>query len=252
MNTECPSFKIALPKVLWVYLPIAICIYPYVLHVPHLNWEEGLYREFGLIENSTLVMLAVAVYYGLRLCWRADNPYQRTWFIILTVGTFYFLGEELSWGYHFFNWHTSDAWNAINAQDETNLHNLRGMYHVLLDRLPRELLSIASLVGGFFVPMYFMKRGSTFDSRSFNHWIWPSYVCGITGLLANSIALPGKIAHGLHKQLPPFFRVDTGEPKEALLALFILLYMIGSAKYFSQTTAWQSDATNTDSVNAPS
>ncbi|MCL2173683.1 hypothetical protein FWH58_00045 [Candidatus Saccharibacteria bacterium] len=33
-------------------------------------------------------------------------------------------GEELSWGQRIFHWSTPDSWKAINAQHETNLHNL--------------------------------------------------------------------------------------------------------------------------------
>ncbi|MDR1969904.1 MAG: hypothetical protein LBQ11_00955 [Candidatus Nomurabacteria bacterium] len=33
-------------------------------------------------------------------------------------------GEELSWGQRIFGWSTPESWAAINAQSETNLHNL--------------------------------------------------------------------------------------------------------------------------------
>jgi len=33
-------------------------------------------------------------------------------------------GEELSWGQRIFDWATPAGWGSVNAQDETNLHNL--------------------------------------------------------------------------------------------------------------------------------
>jgi hypothetical protein len=47
-----------------------------------------------------------------------------TWFLMLGLGTIVLAGEEISWGQHIFHWETSSGMAQINAQNETNFHNL--------------------------------------------------------------------------------------------------------------------------------
>jgi hypothetical protein len=46
---------------------------------------------------------------------------------IVTVGLFFLIGEELSWGQRIFGWGSPDSLAAINKQEETNLHNIHGI-----------------------------------------------------------------------------------------------------------------------------
>ena len=46
------------------------------------------------------------------------------WFLIMGLGTIVLAGEEISWGQHIFHWQTSSEMAKINAQQETNFHNL--------------------------------------------------------------------------------------------------------------------------------
>ena len=47
-------------------------------------------------------------------------------FIIIALSIFSFLFgmEEISWGQRIFNWETSESWSSMNYQNETNIHNL--------------------------------------------------------------------------------------------------------------------------------
>jgi len=89
-----------------------------------------LYREYGVLENATLVgliasaflMLRVArrihaegmTFWGLRLNW---------WFLLLAGGLFVLGMEEISWGQRIFGWETPEDLFENNVQNETNLHN---------------------------------------------------------------------------------------------------------------------------------
>jgi len=40
------------------------------------------------------------------------------------IALIYFLGEEISWGQHFFKWSSQSLFLELNNQEETNLHNI--------------------------------------------------------------------------------------------------------------------------------
>lgn len=232
MRKPAATYEIPLPRFVWLFLPILLLLYAHFAKMTGLIWETQRYREYGLIENATLLFLAIAVVYAVRIAVNAERPVQRAWFWVLAAGAFYFLGEEASWGQHIFSWHTPDALSALNEQKETNLHNLAGGYRLLFHNLPRQVMSFASILGGFVVPLYLLKSGKTFTPDSLHHWIWPSYACGVAGLMATLASQPVKIAHSLRLRIPDVFLIDYGEFKECLLALFILLYLMGAARYF--------------------
>ncbi len=48
-------------------------------------------------------------------------------YVIVFLGLFFLIGEELSWGQRLFGWETSESFKEINKQDETNLHNVYGV-----------------------------------------------------------------------------------------------------------------------------
>lgn len=56
-----------------------------------------------------------------------DNRVIAALYILLAVGIFFLIGEELSWGQRLFGWQTPEAYKEINKQDETNLHNIYGV-----------------------------------------------------------------------------------------------------------------------------
>ncbi len=48
-------------------------------------------------------------------------------YMALTVGLFFIIGEELSWGQRFFGWSTPELMREVNKQSETNIHNIHGI-----------------------------------------------------------------------------------------------------------------------------
>jgi hypothetical protein len=227
---KTPSFNIELNKFFWIYLPLLILVYPYLLNIPGLDIEKNLYREYGLIENLTAVFLAVAFFYGVRLS-IIHKKLIRYYYLFLSFGTFYFLGEELSWGQFLFKWEAQGIMKELNRQSETNLHNLPGLYNELFAKIPRFIISVVALVAGFVVPVWFRLKRKTFRPQSVHHWIWPSFICSSTVILASVIARPYKILSMLGKEAPPLLQIEYSEVKECFIALFILLYMLTSFKY---------------------
>lgn len=49
---------------------------------------------------------------------------QFTCLILTSISFFFASGEEISWGQRVFNYEVSETWQALNQQQETNLHNL--------------------------------------------------------------------------------------------------------------------------------
>lgn len=108
----------------------------------------SLLREDGPIEMATVVFFLVACLAFLRV-WRLrgvssvrreEGAGRRAVFGILAVLMFVCAGEEASWGQRVFGWQTPDGWSELNAQSETNLHNLAVIEGGVRDSKTRSLL----------------------------------------------------------------------------------------------------------------
>jgi len=145
-----------------------------------------------------------------------------TWLIIYALGCIYFLGEEISWGQHLFNWPTPEAWMAVNDQKETNLHNS----FTFLDQVPRVLLSLAIVIGGLFYPLFNRKKEGNKDiSTSFLALIMPSSLCVTAASVVLLISVHDKLYGLFQLDMPTVLQINDGEVKESLIAMFILVYI---------------------------
>lgn len=132
----------------------------------------GRYREHGLIENATNLLLLAAIILFLLCQKKAELLWEKLWLLILAAGAIYFLGEEISWGYHLFGFDVNEEWMALNDQKEPNLHNLRGIWEILFDKLPRQLLLIGAEIGGL-LGVYADRRGAWPGNSSLRRLIPP-------------------------------------------------------------------------------
>jgi hypothetical protein len=234
------SYQQPIPRWLSIYLPLGILVYPLLLAVPGLNWEEGLYREYGLVENLTALFLAIALGLFLRTAVHAQGLLHRCWLILLALGSLLFLGEEISWGQHYFHWVTPEDLKTLNRQGETNLHNMRGGLEFFFTKVAREGLSFGTIVGGILVPLYLRRRRSAFAPGTLQFWLWPPLGGWLAALLSATVRLPNTIVHELgmnEDRLPKFIGEDIGEMKECFLALFILIYAIAQLRLFRRPAA---------------
>ncbi|MFO1352797.1 MAG: hypothetical protein U1F68_19820 [Gammaproteobacteria bacterium] len=230
-----------LPRWLWLGLPLLITAIPYLLR-PFGDNEHGLYRyvyfESGLIENATVLFLVIACIIGVRLFQRRQEfPIAgfHWWILLITLGSFYFAGEEISWGQNYFGWLTPEAWQTINRQHETNLHNTIP----LLDKVPRNLLSLAALIGGILAPLYLLLRRKALQPVSVHYWLWPTLVCLPASVLALAVTLVPKGIVALFGHVPTVMDIKDGESKECLLALFMMCYL---ASLWVRLRAWRAAA----------
>ncbi|HEX4891518.1 MAG TPA: hypothetical protein VFW37_14255 [Alphaproteobacteria bacterium] len=189
----------------------------------YLNWMEG---ERGIIENLGPLLLLPAIYCGIAsLRYRKAFPQSwiSLWFLLHAIGAFYFAGEEISWGQHFFNWQTPETISSLNDQNETNLHNMSSW----LDQKPRILLWVWALTGGFFAPLLIMigllKTGGPEDWR---YWVIPPRICMMSGLLVGSVRLPEYLSFYMGVT-PPFpFDIRASELQELFLTMFLSFYLV--------------------------
>ena len=205
------------PALLYHGLPIFILLFPFAW-VALAGNDRALKGEAGMVEVATFVFLLIAIGFCVSSLAVTRRPglsgFLKTWLLILIAGAAYFALEEISYGQHMFGWGTADSWKALNDQDETNLHNV----HALFDQVPRALLTLGILVGGVILPLYRYFRNIPLAESNRFYWQWPTLDCVTIGLLVILI-----------RPFQEIFDTDvisTGETKELLFALFILLYCV--------------------------
>jgi hypothetical protein len=221
-----PSHATVFPKWLTLYLPIFIALYPLLLALPGMDWEAHVYREYGLIENTTVLCLALAIFWAAKALIKTSGWFQRSWLLLLALGAFVFLGEEISWGQHFFQWTTPEEWKAINKQRETSLHNVEGLSEFLFTKVARNGLCFGAIFGSIIAPWWLRRRPHLTLPGSLHFWLWPSSQTAMVALMANLTVVPRKIARIWDYQLPHYYGMDDGEMKECYLALYIMLYAL--------------------------
>ncbi len=192
------------------------------------RWMRG---ELGIVENSTVVLLVVACVCALasfRLRERVASRLFGPFALVMALGCFFFAGEEASWGQHWLGYATPEGIAERNEQGEFNLHN-DPFLETFLDQLPRNLLTLAALVGGLLGPILRRKRSAfepDFGAEGVQRWIWPPAICWPAALLAVTITLPAKILEGQGREVPYLLEISAGETKEFALALFLTVYLL--------------------------
>ncbi len=229
------SYPEDLPKWLWLWLPIVVALFPYVMRVIDVKTDSYVFGEQGIIENYTFVVLFIAIIVGVLSILKMKSfefPFFKFWLSLLVLGCVYYAGEEVSWGQHWFGWVTPEGWMDVNDQGETNLHNTSA----LLDQVPRMLLTIAAVVGGVMIPVYLMIKEKVFSAGEFFAWLWPSYVNIPTCLLAVLVSLHEKVYKLFDTTVPNILDIRAGETKECLLAMFLFMYIASFYKRLKQVS----------------
>jgi hypothetical protein len=203
--------------ILYHGLPLLVILFPLAWYaIVGSDWL--LKGEAGIIENMTVLFLVVAIGFNVSSIARSNRlalpGFLNAWLFVLILGAAYFALEELSYGQHIFGWGTGETWKALNDQEETNLHNV----HAIFDQVPRALLTLGILIGGVLLPLYRHFRDIKVDESSRFYWQWPTLDCVTIGLL---VVLIRPILTVFETEA-----INTGEMKENLFALFILLYCV--------------------------
>jgi len=223
-------------RLLYLALPISLLVLPYVFYSAFDGAGFYFDKETGAVENITAILLAVAIGFVVRAFWRvyvessvAFKRLTMLWLVIFGLGCVYFLGEEISWGQHFFGWATPESWKEVNDQDETNLHNISGW----LDQIPRTVLTISIVVGGFFCPLVrgLTGFGKGLKGDAFLAHFLPGWNCTLAaGCLLASILLDQVYSATKFEWL----NILDGEVKESLIAMFLLVYIVDFSQRLMQ------------------
>jgi len=211
-----------LPSWLYLWLPLAAGLALLLAwHLAPQFYEAYLGDEIGILEASQVIIPIISISYSLRILLlrevRADAVVF-AWILLGLLGSFYMAGEEASWGQHYAGWLTPEAWQSINDQGETNLHNTSSW----LDQKPRTLLEFGVIVGGIIIPLLALWRPSLRQGRY--ALFLPPLVC----LPVAVIAEIGKIWERLQSEglwdVTLFYRAS--EVQELYFYIFILFYLI--------------------------
>ena len=207
---------------LWLYRPIGVAI----LLLALAQLAPNFYRDWMVSERSVMeavhVLVPAAAFFiavdCLRLPALKPLPWLKVWLGIAAVGSFYIVGEEMSWGQHLLNWATPEYWSTLNDQDETNLHNITSWF----DQKPRAVLQTGVVIGGILLPIYTKFRPALLGYR----WsiILPPAICLPTAVLSELVDR-SKDAIAVF-ELPWYLFYRASEVHETFLYWFILLYLI--------------------------
>jgi len=91
------------------------------------KWFTG---EDGAAENFQVLFFVLAwilTFPVIGRLWKAGAKLFAAMYMVLCLGLFFIIGEEVSWGQRLFGWETSEEMKAINKQEETNIHNIEGI-----------------------------------------------------------------------------------------------------------------------------
>jgi hypothetical protein len=91
-------------------------------------WNYWFRRETGVLDRTEAVMWLPVIFLNWRMFLISLRQKRwsmvTAWFLIMGLGTIVLFGEEISWGQSVFGWKPGDEMMKINAQHETNFHNL--------------------------------------------------------------------------------------------------------------------------------
>ena len=175
------------------------------------GFERWLMGERGVIELATVLLLVPAMALGAFAVYRSRGL-ERAWLLALTLTCLYFGGEEISWGQHLVGWETPAALQAVNDQQETNLHNISSW----LDQKPRLLLELWVL--GLAIAALSTRFRNAWGRYAF---IWSDRRLAVAAILALLVRLPERLA-----SWPPHpFDFRLAELQELMFAVVLLLYL---------------------------
>ena len=212
--------NISIHPFLWWGLPLALLLANLVAEVTVPQaYKPHFYSEGGPIEKIQEIFLFISIILAAILCVKVKGLWLKLWFAVAVLCSIYVLGEEISWGQHYFNWTTPDYWLHINDQQETNLHNTSAW----LDQKPRIMLQLGVLVGGLVIPVLQYWKPQALPEKF--SAIYPTWHLAFTAFLAVLV----KIEDWMN--VPILHR--SSEIMEMYLYYFVFLYLLLMKKRFS-------------------
>jgi hypothetical protein len=223
-----PPFRQTAPPPLWLWLilPLATAVVLAVLGTmaPEF-YGKYIEPEIGVLETVHVLEGVAGTVLAASLLSRPEVRRARwltAWVVLALIGCIYVAGEEASWGQHLFAWTTPSEWQAINDQNETNLHNASSW----LDQKPRLLLELGVIVGGIIFPL--AQRGGRWPQHGRIAYIVPPLTCLPAAAMAESVRLNEAGAWLLDTPRGLYYRGS--EVQELFFYFFVILYLMALAK----------------------
>ena len=114
----------------------------------NLSFIKNLFRENGFIESLQSILLLFSILLLINIFRKLENKnFLKVFIFFKILLLIYYLGEEISWGQHFFNLKSPKIFIELNNQEEINLHNISNIFN----QLPRSLV----ILWCGFVPIFF-------------------------------------------------------------------------------------------------
>ena len=179
--------------------------------------------ELGLLENTQAVFLVIALGLAIYMAFQKNEKWLRWWLIFISLGLFYLLTEETSWGQHYFDGPMSDFFSRFNDQGENNIHNSSSWF----DQKPRALLLFGMILGTIVHPLFKRFRGrGLFDNP---WWLAPTLVCLGPVVFSQIGSLPERIDDlNMFSMSAQAFTggYRSSEMEEVYMYLFFITYLL--------------------------
>lgn len=218
-----PGKQYSISPIWWFWAPWLTFLGFGVFHAvaPDMYYELLDKGEFGGIEILQAIVLLVGFVFSLfvlRDAWKTGNRYLTGWVGIATLGCLYVFLEEISYGQHFIGWETSEFWQRVNDQGETNLHNTSSW----LDQKPRLVLEIGVIVGGMIIPVLEKYKPEWLPKKF--ALIYPAGALFWTAFLGELSHILAELNHA--KDYGDMIMGRVSEVQELAYYYFVLLYLV--------------------------
>lgn len=204
----------------WTLLPVAVAVVLSALAFVSPNfYDTYMSPETGVVETVQFALLVLTAWLAARLLTRravAKAHWFRVWSLLLLVGAIYVGGEEASWGQHYLGWSTPDTWQAVNDQNETNLHNTSSW----LDQKPRAILEVAVLFGALLLPL--ARRTRLYPRNPKIAYLVPTARCVPAAAMVLAARIDDWVADYFTSQPVAFYR--PAEVEELFIYTVLVIY----------------------------
>ncbi|MBI5031577.1 MAG: hypothetical protein HZB51_13700 [Chloroflexi bacterium] len=216
------AWRISLRMILVIWaVPVAVALAGVVAALISKDLYKLLSDEDRVAENLQVLFYAFALVLCViitRRLWKAGRKGIALLYLAVSLGLVFLIGEELSWGQRIFGWVTPATFQAVNKQEETNIHNIRGV--------GAAFKWIQLLVGayGAILPLVVLKSTRLARYRDLLSWVVPHYT-----LLPYFLPMfVWKVFRNLTEVPDRFYFVveQYNEIIELILAIGMLLFMV--------------------------